>query len=147
MTTSLQEALFPEFTCWGCGQANPDGLHLRSFADGDDVIGSHIVPPTFTNGFDFVNGGIVSTLLDCHAGAVVLHRVLGDNPDGDIMWVTAGFEIAFRRPTPLSVPLDLHGHVESVDDAQLIIDTRLGHAGKDTATMRSTWKRFRPRGT
>jgi hypothetical protein len=27
---SIQESLYPELTCFGCGNANPHGLHLRS---------------------------------------------------------------------------------------------------------------------
>jgi hypothetical protein len=32
---SIQESLFPDLTCFGCGHANPDGFHLRSYRDGD----------------------------------------------------------------------------------------------------------------
>ena len=33
--TSLQEQYGPDSVCYGCGPANPRGLHIRSFPDGD----------------------------------------------------------------------------------------------------------------
>ena len=35
---SLQEKYAPENACFGCGPANPDGLHIRSFVRGDEVV-------------------------------------------------------------------------------------------------------------
>ncbi|PYJ08781.1 MAG: PaaI family thioesterase, partial [Verrucomicrobia bacterium] len=35
---SLQERYAPENACFGCGPANPDGLHIRSFVRGDEVV-------------------------------------------------------------------------------------------------------------
>jgi acyl-coenzyme A thioesterase PaaI-like protein len=32
---SIQESLYPELTCFGCGHANPHGFHLRSYREGD----------------------------------------------------------------------------------------------------------------
>ena len=41
MTTdalSIQESLYPELTCFGCGHANPKGFHLRSYRDGELTV-------------------------------------------------------------------------------------------------------------
>ena len=35
---SIQESLYPETTCFGCGHANPDGFHLRSYHEGDVTV-------------------------------------------------------------------------------------------------------------
>jgi hypothetical protein len=35
---SLQEKYAPGNACFGCGPANPDGLHIRSFPEGDQVV-------------------------------------------------------------------------------------------------------------
>lgn len=68
---SIQETLYPDLTCFGCGHANHAGLQLRSYRDADRTIASVTPGPGHDNGFGFVNGGILSTLLDCHTGAVV----------------------------------------------------------------------------
>ena len=35
---SLQERHAPHNACWGCGPANPEGLRIRSFPEGDAVV-------------------------------------------------------------------------------------------------------------
>jgi hypothetical protein len=35
---SIQETYAPNLACFGCGPANPKGLHVRSFPDGDEVV-------------------------------------------------------------------------------------------------------------
>ena len=63
---SLQEFYAPENACFGCGPANPDGLHIRSFVRGDEVV-AEWKPETRYEAFPGVlNGGIIGALLDCH---------------------------------------------------------------------------------
>ena len=69
---SIQEALFPDLTCFGCGHANPDGFHLRSYREGDCIVATFTPRPEHDNGFGFLNGGIITTVLDCHTAAVVM---------------------------------------------------------------------------
>jgi hypothetical protein len=38
MNKSIQETYAPNLACFGCGPANPKGLHVRSFADGEEVV-------------------------------------------------------------------------------------------------------------
>src|SRR4029078_8752792 len=42
---SLQETYAPHMACFGCGPANEQGLHIRSFPDGDEVI-ARVLPQT-----------------------------------------------------------------------------------------------------
>jgi hypothetical protein len=35
---SLQEIYAPQNICFGCGVANPDGLHIRSFLKNGEVV-------------------------------------------------------------------------------------------------------------
>ena len=37
---SLQEKYAPKNMCFGCGAANPDGLHIRSFLKDSDESGT-----------------------------------------------------------------------------------------------------------
>ena len=69
---SIQESLYPGVTCFGCGHANPDGFHLRSYRDGERTVAEFPSGPEHDNGFGFLNGGIIATVLDCHTAAVVL---------------------------------------------------------------------------
>ena len=61
---SIQERLYPQLTCFGCGHANARGLKLRSYP-GDGVVTAAFEPwPEHDNGFGFLNGGIIATVLD-----------------------------------------------------------------------------------
>ena len=51
--------------CFGCGPANPTGLHLE-FQPGEDhaVVACPIVSPDFDGHPGYLHGGIIATLLD-----------------------------------------------------------------------------------
>ncbi len=68
---SIQERLYPHLTCFGCGHANSRGLKLRSYLRGGFVEARFTPWPEHDNGFGFLNGGIIATLLDCHSAAAV----------------------------------------------------------------------------
>jgi len=55
---SIQESPYPDLTCFGCGHANPDGFHLRSYRDGDRTVATLTPRPEHDNGLGFLNGGI-----------------------------------------------------------------------------------------
>lgn len=147
---TIQQRLYPEMTCFGCGPANPDGLQIRSFPDGDDAaVGTFTAKPAHTNGFGFVNGGIVSAVLDCHGAAAVAHGLveggLWPADRGVPPYVTAAFDVRFLRPTPLGSPLDMHAVIEHLEDDELTTSSTISQDGKVRASMTATWRRFTPR--
>jgi hypothetical protein len=64
---SLQERYAPRSTCFGCGPANPKGLHIRSFVHGEEVLAEWQLQPQYEAFPGALNGGIIGTLLDCHS--------------------------------------------------------------------------------
>jgi acyl-coenzyme A thioesterase PaaI-like protein len=146
---SIQESLYPELTCFGCGHANPKGFHLRSYRDGDLTVAEFMPRPEHDNGFGFLNGGIITTVLDCHGAAVVMweaHRREWRAADGaPIPFITAGFDVRFLRPTPLGPTLRLTAEPESIDEKEIVVHSALEFEDKVRATMTASWKRFRPR--
>jgi acyl-coenzyme A thioesterase PaaI-like protein len=96
-----------------------------------------------------VNGGILSTLLDCHTASVVIHEARGRGwirpGDPPLAFVTAGFDVRFLRPTPLGPALELWAEPESVTESEAIVRGEVRFEGKVRVTMRATWKRFKPR--
>jgi acyl-coenzyme A thioesterase PaaI-like protein len=146
---SIQEQLYPAVTCFGCGHANPDGLHLRSYRVGELTVASFTPRPAFDNGFGFLNGGIITTVLDCHTAAVVLWEAHWRDwraEDGaPLPFITAGFDVSFLRPTPLGPELELRGKLIEASEAAMVAHAELVFEDKTRATMRATWRRFRPR--
>jgi len=146
---SIQETYYPDLTCFGCGHANGRGLKLRSYAV-DGVVQATFMPwPEHDNGGGFLNGGIISTLLDCHGGAAVLQEAFhrGWEPPGGVglPFVTAGLDVKFLRPTPLTEPIELTAELLSVDEGQMEVLANVLWEGKTRATGTALWKRWRPR--
>ncbi|MCU0262355.1 MAG: PaaI family thioesterase [Candidatus Nanopelagicales bacterium] len=146
---SIQEHLYPQLTCFGCGHANARGLKLRSYP-GDGVVTAAFEPwPEHDNGFGFLNGGIIATVLDCHSGAAVFHRasLLGMEPEqgAPLLYVTAGLDLRYLRPVPLDQVLELRAAVVSADDDQVTVEAELVWDAKPRAAATTRWKRWRPR--
>jgi acyl-coenzyme A thioesterase PaaI-like protein len=146
---SIQESLYPHLTCFGCGHSNPDGFHLRSYRRGDLTVATFTSQPFHGNGFGFMNGGIITTILDCHTAAVVMweakQRGWVNKHGVPLAFVTAGFEVRFLRPSPLAEPVELVAEPESIDEERAVIRAELRADDKVRATMLATWMRFRPR--
>ena len=130
---SIQESLYPTLTCFGCGHANPDGFHLRSYRRGDEVVARFTSLPAHDNGFGFLNGGIITTVLDCHGAALVMQEAADRGweaePGAPIPFITAGIDVRFLRPTPLAA------------EVELIAADRAGHRGGDRGGRRAAGRR------
>jgi acyl-coenzyme A thioesterase PaaI-like protein len=142
-TLSIQESLYPELTCFGCGHANPHGFHLRSYREGDAIVAEFQPRPEHDNGFGFLNGGIIATVLDCHGAAAVMWEVAQrgwQDADGSpVPFVTASFDVTFRRPTPLGPPVRLTAAPERVDRPRIVVTSVLTVDDKVRAGMTATW--------
>lgn len=146
---SIQERLYPDLTCFGCGQANPRGLRLRSYPAGDHVRASFTPWPEHDNGLGFLNGGIIATVLDCHSGAAVFHEAaqLGLGAEGSAFfpYVTAGLDVRYLRPTPMDATAELRAVIAASDEAMMTVDLALVVDDRTRAEATALWKRWRPR--
>lgn len=146
---SIQESLYPDLTCFGCGHANPEGFHLRSYRDNELTVATFTPGAEHDNGFGFLNGGIISTVLDCHTAAVVMweadRRGWKAAEGAPVPFITAGFDVRFLRPTPLGPALSLQAEAVEVSESAVTVRAELVHAGKVRATMLANWLRFHPR--
>jgi acyl-coenzyme A thioesterase PaaI-like protein len=144
---SIQESLFPQLRCYGCGPASLDGLKLRSYRDGPNTVADFEPRAEHENGFGFLNGGIIATILDCHGAAAVMSEVARQgwrDPHGALTpFVTASFDLRFHRPTPIGRVVRLEAWLEAVSPAELVVRSDLAVDDKVTATMTATWARLR----
>ncbi|GAA1234489.1 PaaI family thioesterase [Prauserella halophila] len=146
---SIQQLLFPEMKCFGCGPANPDGLGLSSFEIGGVVRATFTPWPQHDNGGGYLNGGIISTVLDCHGAAAVMleadRRDWKPAPGQHLAYVTAGLDVKFRRPTPLDEPLEITAELTAIDEPEMTVVCEIHHGGKLRAAGTAVWKRWQPR--
>jgi len=90
--------------CFGCGPANPVGLHLEFFLAPDgSVVANPIVPEAFDGHPGFLHGGIIATLLDEAMSKSV--RALGKPA------MTRKMEIEYLRPVPSGHKIAVAGRV------------------------------------
>ncbi|HEX4696385.1 MAG TPA: PaaI family thioesterase [Candidatus Udaeobacter sp.] len=144
---SLQEKYAPNNACWGCGPANPDGLHIRSFpknSDESQVSGEVVAewqPEKKYEAFDGVlNGGIIGTLLDCHCNwTAAYHLMKRAGEDHPPCTVTAEYAIKMLRPTPTSDPVLLSAKVVEIRNDRATVGGTLSADGKICATCRGVF--------
>ena len=142
---SLQEQYAPGGICFGCGPANTEGLRIRSFAAGDEVVAEWMPRKEYEAFEGVLSGGIIGTLLDCHcnwtAAWHLMHRSGAAAPP---CTVTAEYTIKMRRPTPTTGLVRLRSRVvESLDD-RAVVEGSLESAGKECATCRGTFVAVKP---
>ena len=137
---SLQEQYAPANRCWGCGPANAEGLRIRSFARGDEVVAEWQPQPRYEAFPGVLNGGIIGTLLDCHCNwTAAWHLMHAFHRDRPPCTVTADYAIKLLRPTPTSAPVFLSARVAEAQGNRATIEGILSAGGKVCATCRGTF--------
>lgn len=100
--------------CFGCGEDNPDGLHLVFEEHGDGSVTSQVTISAHHSGEPgIVHGGIQATVLDEVMGRAVQRRMRDLDMTGTA--VTAAFDLRYRRACPTGQPLRAEGRVREVD--------------------------------
>lgn len=138
--TSLQETYSPGSICFGCGPANPKGLHVRSFVRGDKVVATWRAEPHHEAFPGVLNGGIIGALLDCHCNwAAAWHLMQRNQLDRPPCTVTSEYAIKLLRPTPTESPVELTAQVVEAAADRATIEGVLNSGGKPRATCRGTF--------
>jgi acyl-coenzyme A thioesterase PaaI-like protein len=142
---SLQERYAPTHQCFGCGPANPKGLHIRSFADGDKVVAEWRPEPHHEAFAGVLNGGIVGTLFDCHSNwTAAWHLMTRDGLDHPPSTVTADFHVKLLRPTPSTDTVRLVARVAESKGSRVVVEAELFGGGAVCATCRGTFVAVKP---
>ena len=140
---SLQRRYSPDSRCFGCGPANEYGLRIESHevAGATGELRADWQPLPYHAAFDnILNGGVIGTLLDCHANwAAAMHLMHARRLAGPPGCVTADYTIRLRRPTPVDRPVQLRAWpIETIDD-RVVVDAEMTIDGIITATCRGTF--------
>jgi acyl-coenzyme A thioesterase PaaI-like protein len=137
---SLQERYAPNNACFGCGPANADGLHIRSFAEGDEVVAQWQAEARYEAFPGMLCGGIIGTLLDCHSNwAAAYHLSPCRDESGLRVTVTSEFHVRLLRPTPTAGPVRLEARVVEPGADRATVEATLSAGGRVTATCRGVF--------
>lgn len=121
--------------CYGCGRLNEEGLHIKSYWEGDVSVARLTPLPCHMASPGFVYGGLIASLVDCHGtgtAAAAAYRSEGRDMDTEpnLRFVTASLKVDYLSPTPLSVELTARGKVRSVGKRKVVVDIEVFAAGK-----------------
>ncbi|MFB3854073.1 MAG: PaaI family thioesterase [Vicinamibacterales bacterium] len=142
---SLQEFYAPASICFGCGPANPGGLHIRSFPEADEVVAEWQPDPRFQAFEGALNGGIIGVLVDCHCNWTAAYHLMRRNGlDRVPATVTAQYSVSFRRPTPIAAPVCLRARVVESQPDRATVETTVESGGEVCATGRGTFVAVKP---
>lgn len=125
--------------CFGCGPANPNGLHIEFLiAEDGTVVSMPTVADSFAGHPGYLHGGIIATLLDETMSKAVRAR--------GITAMTRQMEVDFLRPVPSGVPIRLEGRVIRHDGRKFWTEAKiLNTAGKELAEGKGLFVEVRAR--
>jgi acyl-coenzyme A thioesterase PaaI-like protein len=137
-TVAVQDQLRDNF-CFGCGADNPDGLQLKSWWDGDDLVAEWTPHPEHAAGpRHILNGGIIATLLDCQSVCTAItsayrreDREISSDPE--IWCATASMTVEYLRPAPLAAVVSLTAREVEHDERNATVECVLASEGKERA--------------
>jgi acyl-coenzyme A thioesterase PaaI-like protein len=123
---SLQERYAPHGVCHGCGPANQDGLHIRSFVEGEQLVAEWQPSPKYQSFPGYLYGGLIGSLFDCHSNwAAAWHLMRRDELKHPPSTVTSELKIKFLRPTPSTDKVRLISEIAQSAGSRIVVSTRL----------------------
>jgi acyl-coenzyme A thioesterase PaaI-like protein len=139
-TAALQDLFYPTNHCFGCGPANPDGLHLKTYEAGD---GTYVAEWTAEERYQgppgVVNGGVLAIPMDCHSTWAAMHAFSEAHGGEPVGAVTAGYSVRLIAPTPVATRITLRATVTSVEGRKAKVTCTAEVGGTVTAEFTGTF--------
>ena len=137
MTIKAFQDYYPDSLshCFGCGRLNAQGLQIKSYWDGDQSVCTFQPRPYHTAIPGYVYGGMIASLIDCHATGTAsaaayrdAGREMGTEPW--FRFVTASLHVDYLRPTPIDSQLELRGRVKELKNRKVVVAVELSAHGE-----------------
>jgi acyl-coenzyme A thioesterase PaaI-like protein len=113
-------------------------LHVRTLWEGEATVARFTPRPEHIAFPGFVYGGLIASLIDCHAigtAAAFVERAegrrIGDGPSP--RFVTASLKVDYLRPTPHGPELELRARATEIATRKVTVDVELSAGGVVTA--------------
>lgn len=137
--TAVQDFYPDDFAhCYGCGRLNEHGLHVRTWWEGDETVSRYTPRPHEMAMPGFVYGGLIASLIDCHAmgtASAATLRAAGQEigQASSPRFVTAALRVDYLRPTPLGPELVVRARVRQANDRKVVVDATVSVGDAVTA--------------
>ena len=124
--------------CYGCGRLNQHGLQLKTRREGDEAVAQFTPRPEHVAIPGFVYGGLIASLIDCHAmgtAAAAVERAagreIGEGPAP--RFVTASLKVEYLKPTPLGSELVVRARAVELGVRKVVVAATVSAGGEVTA--------------
>ena len=128
----------PENVCFGCGINNDQGLHVKSYWEGDECICQWHSEEKYHGWSNLMNGGVMATLIDCHCMCTAMAhayesegRGLGSQPE--YRYATGTLSVKYLKPTSNNDPVELRAKVLEVKGKKTVLKCDFYCLGEKTA--------------
>lgn len=116
----------PENVCFGCGIANPDGLQIKSYWDGEDAVCIWHSEPKYNGWKNLLNGGIMATIIDCHCmntAMAAAYKAEGRELDTEptYRYATGTITVKYLKPTPNDQPIEFRAKVLEIKNRKTVM--------------------------
>ena len=127
--------------CYGCGRLNEHGHQLKSYWDGDETVCRYQPEPYHTGAQNFVYGGLVASLIDCHAtgtASAAKHRQDGKDIETDPLarFVTASLHVDYLAPVRIDQEILIRGRIDEIKGRKIVVSIDL--FSKETLCAKGT---------
>lgn len=126
--------------CFGCGPNNTLGLQIKSYWQHDNVSRCCFMPATHHSAgpAKFLNGGIISTIMDCHCVCTAIAKGYSDVGreigQGERVWFATGkLDVVFKQPVPIDQEVELIATITSSHEKKITLECLLLSGGKTCA--------------
>ncbi|GAA5213224.1 PaaI family thioesterase [Corallincola platygyrae] len=135
----------PHNHCFGCGPNNAQGLQIKSYWQDDctSICNFSALPHHSAGPKGYLNGGIISTLIDCHAICTSIADCYRENNqhigEGPVHWcVTGELNVRYLAPAPIATPVQLIAKVTETSGKKRIIECKLYSVDQHDRTLCAT---------
>jgi len=126
-----------ENVCFGCGIHNADGLHIKSYWDGDTSICIWKSQEKYHGWAKLMNGGVIATVIDCHCMGTAMaaaykseDRALDSVPE--YRYATGTLNVKYLKPTSNLEPIELRTIVTEVKGKKTVMTCEVFSQGIKT---------------
>lgn len=155
MSNEAFQDLVPGIHCFGCGPGNEKGLRIKSYWTSDTEATCRFTPePHHCSGpLQYVNGGILATVIDCHAVCTAIADAyrragLAVGEEEMIAYATGQLTVNYLRPVGIESPFEVVAKVGEITEKKTwpacsLVSSDEECATADVLTIRvpSSWGR------
>ena len=116
--------------CYGCGKLNEYGYQIKTVWDGDETLTTYAPKPYHTAVPGFVYGGLLASLIDCHAtGTAAAAMYKKENREMDTepsyRFLTGSLFVKYLKPTPIDCILQIRGRILEISGKKVRVEVEV----------------------